>query len=74
MFSGKYSFYNNLISPVNSRIDTNKVFEDFCKNKHMFTIDEVDQLVDDLGTQINFDIIAQYCVRVSENEFVAKIA
>lgn len=72
MFSGKYSFYNNLISPVNSRIDTNKVFEDFCKNKHMFTIEEVDQLADDLGTQINFDIIARYCVRVSENEFVAK--
>lgn len=72
LYEGKFSFYNNLISSMHSRLDTNQVFEDFCKSKATFTTEEVNQLADDLGTLINFDAISRYCVRVSESKFVSK--
>lgn len=72
LFEGEFSFYNNLISSMHSRLDTNQVFEDFCKSKATFTTEEVNQLADDLGTLINFDAISRYCVRVSESKFVSK--
>ncbi len=72
LYEGEFSFYNNLISSMHSRLDTNQVFEDFCKSKATFTIEEVNQLADDLGTLINFDAISRYCVRVSESKFVSK--
>ncbi len=72
LYEGEFSFYNNLISSMHSRLDTNQVFEDFCKSKAMFTTEEVNQLADDLGTLINFDAISRYCVRVSESKFVSK--
>lgn len=72
LYEGEFSFYNNLISSMHSRLDTNQVFEDFCKSKATFTTDEVNQLADDLGTLINFDAISRYCVRVSESKFVSK--
>lgn len=72
LYEGEFSFYNNLISSMYSRLDTNQVFEDFCKGKATFTTEEVNQLADDLGTLINFDAISRYCVRVSESKFVSK--
>lgn len=72
LYEGEFSFYNNLISSMHSRLDTNQVFEDFCKSKATFTTEEVNQLADDLGTLINFDAISRYCVRVSESKFVSK--
>ena len=72
LYEGEVSFYNNLISSMHSRLDTNQVFEDFCKSKATFTTEEVNQLADDLGTLINFDAISRYCVRVSESKFVSK--
>ena len=72
LYEGEFSFYNNLISSKHSRLDTNQVFEDFCKSKATFTTEEVNQLADDLGTLINFDAISRYCVRVSESKFVSK--
>jgi hypothetical protein len=72
LYEGEFSFYNNLISSIHSRLDTNQVFEDFCKSKATFTTEEVNQLADDLGTLINFDAISRYCVRVSESKFVSK--
>ena len=72
LYEGEFSFYNNLISSMHSRLDTNQVFEDFCKGKATFTTEEVNQLADDLGTLINFDAISRYCVRVSESKFVSK--
>ena len=72
LYEGEFSFYNNLISSMHSRLDTNQVFEDFCKSKATFTTEEINQLADDLGTLINFDAISRYCVRVSESKFVSK--
>ena len=72
LYEGEFSFYNNMISSMHSRLDTNQVFEDFCKGKATFTTEEVNQLADDLGTLINFDAISRYCVRVSESKFVSK--
>ena len=72
LYEGEFSFYNNLISSMHSRLDTNQVFEDFCKSKATFTTEEVNQLAGDLGTLINFDAISRYCVRVSESKFVSK--
>ena len=72
LYEGEFSFYNNMISSMHSRLDTNQVFEDFCKSKATFTTEEVNQLADDLGTLINFDAISRYCVRVSESKFVSK--
>ena len=72
LYEGEFSFYNNLISSMHSRLDTNQVFEDFCKSKATFTTEEVNQLADDLGTLINFDAISRYCIRVSESKFVSK--
>ena len=72
LYEGEFSFYNNLISSMHSRLDTNQVFEDFCKSKATFTIEEVNQLADDLRTLINFDAISRYCIRVSESKFVSK--
>ena len=72
LYEGEFSFYNNLISSMHSRLDTNQVFEDFCKGKATFTTEEANQLADDLGTLINFDAISRYCVRVSESKFVSK--
>lgn len=37
LYEGEFSFYNNLISSMHSRLDTNQVFEDFCKSKATFT-------------------------------------
>ena len=72
LYEGEFSFYNNLISSMHSRLDTNQVFEDFCKSKATFTIEEVNQLADNLRTLINFDAIFRYCIRVSESKFVSK--
>lgn len=72
LFVDRYSFYNNIISPKDKAVDTERVFADFCQTHKAFSLDEVSFLADDLETLIYFDTLSKYCVRVSQDKFVSK--
>ncbi len=72
-FGGKYSFNGNVISPSGKSLSMSDVFRNFGKNRQSFSLEEVQQLVESIGSKvIYFDALYEYSARISEEKFVRK--
>lgn len=68
----KFSFKGNIISELGESFSMNDVFADFCKNKSVFTLDELKVLKKELNTVIYFDAVYENSLRISQKDFVSK--
>lgn len=70
-FNGRFSFNGNVISAKDKSLSMSDVFTNFGKNRQSFTLEEVLQLVDNIGSKvIYFDALYENSARVSEEKFV----
>jgi hypothetical protein len=67
-----YYFKANIISAKNSRVDTRQVYSTFSRNHHKFTIYDLNDLKEQIGTNIYFQDIYENAMRISWDTFVAK--
>ncbi|ONI45224.1 hypothetical protein AN641_04465 [Candidatus Epulonipiscioides gigas] len=66
-----FSINRNLISKSGENLNTDEVFFNFSKNKYSFKLDELNILKSDLNnTSINFKIIYENSMRISQEEFI----
>ena len=72
MLRNDYSFKGKVISSKDEKIDMKKVFADFCKNSGYFSLYDLNQIKEDLGTPIYFDSVYENSLRISKEQFVPK--
>lgn len=68
----RFSFNGNIISRKGQALTMQDVFADFSKNRDSFTLDELNVLAGEMGTQIYFDPVYANSLRVSQTQFVSK--
>lgn len=68
----KYSFKGKLISSKERELSKQQVFSAFCENTSGFTFDELENFSDELGINIDYDIVYKSAMRVSENKFESR--
>ena len=70
----KFDFSNAVISRKGKKLTARETLLAFAKNHEHYTLDEVKDLAQSLGTTINYHLEAllQYSVRINETNFVAK--
>lgn len=67
-----FCFKSNVISDKSANIELNDVFEDFAKNNHYFSLQELKNLASDFSSVIYFDAINKYSMRINKDEFISK--
>lgn len=68
----KFSFKGNIISSLGTELSMTEVFEDFCKSKDSFTLDELKKLKQELATVIYFEAVYENSLRIGKDDFVSK--
>lgn len=68
----KFSFKGNIISSLGTELSMTEVFEDFCKSKDSFTLNELKKLKQELATIVYFEAVYENSLRISKDDFVAK--
>ena len=69
----EFAFNSNIISDIDKEIDNKMIFQMFGKKHKKFTLNDLEELRNDLGSGcIYFDDVYVSSVRVNENEFVSK--
>lgn len=68
----KFSFKGNIISSLGTELSMTEVFEDFCKSKDSFTLNELKKLKQELATVIYFEAVYENSLRISKDDFVSK--
>lgn len=69
MLREKYSFKGKLISSKERELSKQQVFSAFCENTNGFTFDELESFSDELGINIDYDIVYKSAMRVSASKF-----
>lgn len=68
----RFSFKGNIISSLGTELSMTEVFEDFCKNRDSFTLDELKKLKQELATVIYFEAVYENSLRIGKDDFVSK--
>lgn len=68
----KFSFVGNIISKAGAPMSMSDVFTEYGKWRSSFTLDELEQFAESLGTVIYFDALYTYASRISDKRFVTK--
>lgn len=68
----RFSFVGNIISRTGTSLSMSEVFAEFGKSRARFSIEELKQFADSIGTTIYFDSLYTNSVRISHQWFVAK--
>lgn len=70
----KFDFNNAVISKKGVKLSAREALLAFAKNNEEFTMEEIDNLAQSLGTVVNYHLgpLLDCCVRINETEFVAK--
>lgn len=68
----RFSFKGNIISSLGKELSMTEVFEDFCKSKDYFTLNELKKLKQELATIIYFEAVYENSLRISKDDFVSK--
>ena len=68
----RFSFVGNIISRAGSSLSMSDVFAEFGRSKSRFSIEELEQFANSIGTIIYFDALYSHSTRVSHQWFVAK--
>ena len=68
----RYSFVGNIISRKGKSLSMSDVFTEYGKSRSRFTIEELEQFADSIGTTIYFDALYTYAIRISHQWFTTK--
>lgn len=68
----KFSFKGNIISSLGTELTMTEVFEDFCKSKDSFTLNELKKFKQELATVIYFEAVYENSLRIGKDDFVSK--
>ena len=68
----RFSFVGNIISRAGTSLSMSDVFTEFGKRRSRFSLDELDQFADSIGSTIYFDALYTNSVRISHQWFVPK--
>lgn len=71
-FNREFHFTGSTISKVGSQINSRQIYLSFVTQHPTYSMDDLISLRTDLGTRIDYSIIFEHSVRVSENKFVPK--
>lgn len=66
-----YYFKANIISSQKNRINTNQVYATFCKTHDSFSMDDLDDLKEQIDTNIYFETVYDNSIRVSYDSFIS---
>lgn len=70
----KFSFKGNIISRSGQELSMADVFAKYARSHDTFTLSELQSLANNLATPIYFEAIYENSLRISRDQFVAKIA
>lgn len=68
----RFSFVGNIISKAGTSMSMSDVFTEYGKGRSRFSLDELEQFADSIGTTIYFDSLYTYAIRISHQWFAAK--
>ena len=66
---GKFNF-DTIISSKTNVYSLKRVFEEFCESRHIFTINDLEDLAKGLNSVIYFDNVYDKSFRINENQFI----
>jgi hypothetical protein len=70
IFANKFSFSGNIISAKNKSMNAYDVTKSFCLSHETFSLSDIQTLCGEIDTNVNFDYIAEFSIRVSHDLFV----
>ena len=68
----RFSFVGNIISRAGTSLSMSDVFAEYGKSRQRFSLDELEQFADSIGTTIYFDSLYTSAIRISHQWFVSK--
>ena len=71
-FGDRFSFVGNIVSEAGSSLSMSDVFAEYGKGRQRFSLDELDQFADSIGTTIYFDSLYTNAIRISHKWFASK--
>lgn len=71
VFKGKFSFNGPIITRCGEELSLSDVFANFARNNHHFTLEQLNELKNELGSVIYFEDIYSNSIRINEDEFIA---
>ena len=71
-FADRFSFVGNIISRAGTSLSMSNVFAEYSKGRQRFSLDELEQFADSIGTTIYFDSLYTNAIRISHKWFVSK--
>ena len=69
---GRFSFLGNIISKAGASLSMSQVFAEYGRGRTSFSLEELEQFADSIGSTIYFDPLYTHCARVSRQRFVNK--
>lgn len=71
-FADRFSFVGNIISRAGTSLSMSDVFAEYGKGRQRFSLDELEQFADSIGTTIYFDSLYTSAARINHQWFVSK--
>ena len=68
----EFSFKGKIISEKGKEISTNDIYRNYVKENRNFTIRDLKSIQNELNVNINFELIYQFSIRTSKENFVDK--
>lgn len=71
-FGDRFSFVGNIVSRAGTSLSMSDVFAEYGKERQRFSIDELEQFAESIGTTIYFDSLYTNAIRISHKWFASK--
>ena len=71
-FGDRFSFVGNIVSRAGTSLSMSDVFAEYGKGRQRFSIDELEQFAESIGTTIYFDSLYTNAIRISHKWFASK--
>ncbi len=71
-YAERFAFVGNIISRGGTSLSMSDVFAEYGKGRQRFSLDELEQFADSIGTTIYFDSLYTNAIRISHKWFVSK--
>ena len=71
-FGDRFSFVGNIVSRARTSLSMSDVFAEYGKGRQRFSIDELEQFAESIGTTIYFDSLYTNAIRISHEWFTSK--
>lgn len=71
-FGDRFSFVGNIVSRAGMSLSMSDVFAEYGKGRQRFSIDELEQFAESIGTTIYFDSLYTNAIRISHEWFTSK--